>query len=215
MKQELEELGFQNVVLMPNCKPLVLLTPTELPKVDSEPFRLCTFSRVMREKGIDDAVEAIRAVNAYFGRTVYMLDIYGQVDPAQTDWFAELQKTFPSEIRYCGIISYDQSADALRDSFALLFPTEFFTEGVPGTIIDAYAVGVPVIASRWESFADVVEDGVTGIGYPFQEHEILKQILTELVRCPEKMTQMRLNCLRKAHEYQPSRVMNILLDKLK
>lgn len=41
-----------------------------------EPLRLCTFSRVMKEKGIEDAVNAVEAVNEYFGRLVYTLDIW-------------------------------------------------------------------------------------------------------------------------------------------
>ena len=62
--------------------------------------------------------------------------------------------------------------------FALLFPTRFYTEGIPGTILDAYAAGIPVICSRWESCADVVDDGVTGITYPFEDMQMLKHTKT-------------------------------------
>jgi hypothetical protein len=53
----------------------------------------------------------------------------------------------------------------LKDYFALLFPTHFYTEGIPGTVIDAYAAGIPVISAKWESYSDVIDEGVTGIGY--------------------------------------------------
>ena len=46
----------------------------DLPEL--KPLPLCTFSRVMKEKGIEDAVYAVRTVNEHFGRTVYTLDIY-------------------------------------------------------------------------------------------------------------------------------------------
>ena len=55
----------------------------------------------MKEKGIEDAVNAVKTVNEHFGRTVYTLDIYGQVDSAQTEWFNELENTFPSYIYEC------------------------------------------------------------------------------------------------------------------
>lgn len=58
---------------------------------ESEPLPLCTFSRVMKEKGIEDAVNAVKSVNKYFGRVVYTLDIYGQVDSNQTGWFDNLR----------------------------------------------------------------------------------------------------------------------------
>ena len=45
-----------------------------------------------------------------------------------------------------------------------IFPTRFTTEGIPGSIIDSYYAGVPVLASKWNSFDDVIEDGKTGVG---------------------------------------------------
>ena len=214
MKRELEKMGFRNIVLMPNFKPLSPLVPEQLPMCYDEPLRFCTFSRVMREKGIDDAVEAIRAVNSHFGRTVCTLDIYGQVDSEQKAWFVELRNSFPPEVRYGGVVDYCGSVEILKDYAALLFPTEFFTEGVPGTIIDAYAAGVPVIASRWESFADVIEDGATGVGYPFGQAEALKEILLSLVDDPRKLVDMKEACLKKAYAYQPEQVMDVLFQHL-
>jgi glycosyltransferase involved in cell wall biosynthesis len=214
MKQALEALGFDNIVLMPNCKPLTPVAPDLLTEQDRVPFRFCTFSRVMQEKGIDDAVDAVRGVNARYGKTVCTLDIFGQVDPVQTAWFEDLQKTFPAEVRYCGVINYDQSVEVLKDYFALLFPTEFFTEGVPGTIIDAYAAGVPVVAARWESFTDVVDDGITGIGYPFGKQACLAEVIMSIVDHPELVSGMKKNCLQKAEQYLPDNVMDILFSRL-
>ena len=212
MKRELEQLGFENVILMPNFKRLKPVEHTQ--STLSEPFRFCTFSRIMKEKGIDDAAEAVCAVNAHFGRSVCTLDIYGQVDPGQTQWFSDLQKTFPPEIRYGGVVDFDRSTEVLKDYFALLLPTEFYTEGVPGTVIDAYAAGVPVIAARWESFADVIDEGVTGIGYPFGKQEQLKEILIRLVEKPDLVSGMKANCAEKASQYLPEQVMGILLSRL-
>lgn len=213
MKHALEEQGFENIILMPNCKPLTPLAPQQLEE-HRAPFRFCTFSRVMKEKGIDDAVEAVREVNARFGETVCRLDIFGQVDPKQVEWFESLCKTFPQEVRYCGVVNYEQSAEVLKDYFVLLFPTEFFTEGVPGTIIDAYAAGVPVVAARWESFTDVVDDGITGIGYPFGKQDCLAEVIMSVVEHPEIVMGMKINCLQKAYRYLPGSVMEALISKI-
>lgn len=214
MQQALEAQGFQNVVLLPNCKPLEPVSREQLRAQYAPPFRFCTFSRVMKEKGIDDAVDAVRAINRRFGSTVCTLDIYGQVDPGQKEWFASLQSAFPPEVRYCGVIDYEKSVAVLQDCFALLFPTEFFTEGIPGTVIDAYAAGVPVIAARWESFADVIDEGKTGIGYPFSEQQCLQQIMLSLIEDPRQVAEMKENCLCKARQYMPGNVMQILLSRL-
>lgn len=63
MQNALEKQGFTNIVVMPNCKDLKILKPEELVYPTGEPYKLCTFSRVMKEKGIEDAVNAVKEVN--------------------------------------------------------------------------------------------------------------------------------------------------------
>ncbi len=168
----------------------------------------------MREKGIEDEVKAIESVNNKFGRTVCTLDIYGAVDPEQTEWFKNLSSNFPPEIRYRGVAPFDQSVDILKNYFALLFPTSYVKEGIPGTIIDAYAAALPVIASRWSGFVDMVDDGLTGIGYPWLENEHLQQIIEDVFLEPQQILDMKKNCLKKVEMYLPENGIKILLEKL-
>ena len=214
LKEGLEGLGFRNVRLMPNCKPLEILPREQLTGEQTEPYRFCTFSRVMREKGIEDAVDAVRAVNCQLGRTACTLDIYGHVDDSQRDWFDALRADFSEDIHYRGIIPYAESVDTIKGCHALLFPTRFYTEGIPGTIIDAYAAGVPVISARWESFSDVVDEGITGWGYAFNEPGALTKLVYEAVTAPDTLRNMKENCLKKANDYLPGQVMDILLREL-
>ena len=87
MKKVLDEQGFENVYIVPNCKKLNVLLENALTMNFEEPYKLCTFSRVMKEKGIEDAVNAVKKINEEAGRAVYILDIYGQVDSKQIEWF--------------------------------------------------------------------------------------------------------------------------------
>lgn len=45
----------------------------------------------MKEKGIEDAIDAVKTVNSRLGRTVYTLDIFGQVDKDYEERFSELK----------------------------------------------------------------------------------------------------------------------------
>lgn len=211
MKEALEQQGFRNVIVMPNCKDLHVLDETELVYNTAEPYRLCTFSRVMEEKGIADAVEVVKEVNEFYHRTVYTLDIYGQVDNQQSKWFDNLRKNFPSYIAYRGAIPFDKSTEVLKHYFALLFPTRFYTEGIPGTVIDAYAAGIPVIASKWESFADVIDNKITGLGYQFSDNENLKSLLINIAATPNQINEIKRNCLAKAEAFTPEKAVSILL----
>ena len=214
MKNALEKQGFTNIFVMPKCKDLKILKPQDLVYPAGEPYKLCTFSRVMKEKGIEDAVNAVKEINEKEGRIVYTLDIYGQVDSAQVQWFEDLKTTFPDYINYKGVVDYDKSVDVLKNYFALLFPTRFYTEGIPGTIIDAYAAGVPIISAKWESFSDIIDEGATGFGYEINNVSDLTKHLENVVYNTKCISDLKLNCLEKSRYYLPCSIVKILIEKL-
>ena len=211
MKRDLIAKGFKNVFVMPNCKELTPLSVSSLVYQNEAPYKLCTFSRVMKEKGIEDAVEAVKAINQEFGKTIYTLDIYGQVDPEQYEWFDLLRENLPEYVNYCGLVSFDKSVEVLKDYFALLFPTKFYTEGIPGTIIDSYASGLPVISAKWESYSDVVAEGITGIGYDFNDATQLEKILLKVIEKPDDLLSMKVNCIHKAKDFSSESAIQVLI----
>ena len=215
MKLALSKIGLNNVWIMKNCKNLKILEKEELQTPLSEPLKLCIFSRIMREKGIEDAIDAVRTINENERRQVYQLDIYGQIDQNQTDWFELLRQQFPPYIFYRGFVPYTEGSQVLKNYFALLFPTRFYTEGIPGTIVDSYAAGVPVICSKWENYLDVVDDNSTGCCYPFGKVAQLISLLDSIWKNPSKINAMKTACIRKAHEYLPYNNVKVLVDHLR
>lgn len=214
MRKVLKEQGFSNIHIMPNCKKLTVLSRGELVYDHQEPYKLCTFSRVMKEKGIEDAVVAVKSVNDKVGRNVYSLDIYGQIDPGQIQWFEELQKTFPDYIRYGGIVPYDKSVEVLKDYFALLFPTYYDGEGFAGTLLDAMAAGVPVIASDWKYNSEIIQKGENGVLFPTRDRQALAEKLLCASKEPEIWNAMRIACLKMAEKYRPEEVFKIIIEKI-
>lgn len=214
MKRALDAQGFDNVVVLPNCKKLTVLSEDALGRSYEAPYKLCTFSRVMQEKGIGDAVDAVAAVNAALGHQAFCLDIYGQVEADQTDWFEALKSRFPAGVRYCGCVDANRSVEVLQDYFALLFPTRFYTEGIPGTIIDAHAAGLPVISARWESYHDVVDDGITGLSYEIENVDALIALLLEIAKNPDLVLAKKRACVRKAMEFTPEYALSKFMERL-
>lgn len=214
MKKSLEEQGFQNIWVMPNCKELHILTSKELIYADHEPYALCTFSRVMKEKGIGDAAEVVKTVNEKYGRVVYTLDIFGQIDSEQIEWFDKLRKSFPSYIKYRGIVPFDKSTQTLKKYYALLFPTYYEGEGFAGTIIDAMAAGVPVIASDWRYNREIVIDNVTGCLFETKNMERLIRAIESLNSDRENWNRMKINCIELAHNYTVNNVIKVLLKNI-
>lgn len=210
MKRKLELQGFRNTVIMPNFKELRILKESELIYSTAKPYKLCTFSRVMKEKGIEDAVKTVVQFNEERNDVIYSLDIFGQIDTRQSEWFSKLKSTFPDYIRYCGTVPYDKTTERIKEYFALLFPTYYEGEGYAGTLVDAMAAGVPVIATEWRYNAEIIMNHVNGRLYHTFDNEELKGILMEAYRNPSEWKQMKKNCLQNAQKNRPTEVIRIL-----
>lgn len=89
-----------------------------------------------------------------------------------------------------------------------LFPTYYKGEGFPGSVIDAYIAGLPIIASDWHFNKDVIKDGETGFIIPPQDEEALYKSMLSLIRDKTVLRQMRDNCLSEAKRYDVNNVLN-------
>jgi glycosyltransferase involved in cell wall biosynthesis len=210
MNRNLKEQGFSNTYVVRNFK---RLTPIDINKIHNPStlgLKICIFSRLMKEKGIMDAVKAVTDINSSKTNSI-KLDIYGPVDPSFTEQFELLKEHFSDGIQYKGIVKPEKSVEVLRNYDALLFPTRYATEGLPGTIIDAYAAGIPVISSKWNSFSDIVNEGKTGIGYPIGSFEGLVQCLNWACDHKEELSGMKLNCVAKAREFLPQSALSEII----
>lgn len=213
LKSQLESLGLENTFIMPNCKRIdISFSSVARHTIGNIP--LCMFSRVMKEKGIEDAIEAVKKANGIIGKDIFSLDIYGQVWKGQEDWFLSVMENQPDYIQYKGCVDYDSSVKTLENYFALLFPTYYRGECFAGTIIDAFAAGLPIIASDWHDNPNLIDEGRTGKIFPTRDIESLVGILMDIHRNPTNLDSMRKNCIEEAKLYQPDKVVQILTSRM-
>lgn len=207
MADNLVKLGLDNTRYFPNFKRIDIVSIDEIDKEANEPMKLCTLSRVMEEKGIEDAIKSVVEVNEKLGRIAYTLDIYGKVEDFYMDRFEVVKKSLPDYVKYMGYIDYNKTTAVLKNYFALLFPTYYKGEGMPGTIIDAYSAGLPVIATDWKYNSELIKHNIEGILYDVGDKQKLTEILLNTADNPDMILDMKENCLRKAREYLPEKVM--------
>lgn len=214
MKEALEQMGFENVFVMRNFKLLNAVRESDLVPSNSSFVRLCTFSRVMKEKGVEDAIQAVVELNKEFNRVLFALDIYGEIENVQKDWFNGIEKNFPDYIKYRGLVSFNESVNVLKDYYALLFPTYYEGEGVAGTLIDAMAAGIPSVVSDWKYNSEIIENGKNGYLFKTRNVEDLKDKIRLLFIDKEKYGNMRKSALCEYCKYTPGVAMPILLSHL-
>jgi len=87
----------------------------------------------------------------------YIIDIYG---PLLYDNFVEEDFKF-RRISYKGVLKPNQVLKKLNEYDIVILPS--YKEGYPGIIIEAYSLGIPVIATSLESIKEIVDIEKTGL----------------------------------------------------
>lgn len=110
--------------------------------------------RLSSEKGIEvliDAVARLRRSRRVTERDVTVLGGGPMADAVSK-----------AEVTALGPKSGAEVHQHMRTAIALVLPSIWY-EGFPMVLVEAYACGLPVIASRIGALAELVEDGVTGL----------------------------------------------------
>ena len=85
----------------------------------------------------------------------------GPFRPEMEKLIADLKLT---NVDYRGRLSRQQTLATMKGARFLMFPSEWY-EGFPVTIAEAFACGVPVLASRLGSMQEIVENRRTGLHF--------------------------------------------------
>ena len=134
--------------------------------------------RLSEEKGIRTLLRAWEIL-----RKTIPLKIYG--DGPLRQQVVEAAKE--PGVEWHGQCRQDEVMSAMRGAMLLVFPSQWY-EGLPRTIIEAFASGTPVIASNVGSLVELVEDNVTGRRFRPGDHIDLCQTIIAVL---PKIAQMR------------------------
>ena len=100
----------------------------------------------------------------------------GPMRPALEKQIAELR--LESAVRLLGM--RDDVADLLRESDLFVMPSA--TEGMPITVIEAMACGLPIVATAVGGFLELVKDGENGFLVPVGDADALARALAKLIK---------------------------------
>ena len=208
LKNNLEKQGVNNCRVIPNFRSLKIDQKCKFLNIDSS-NKFCMFSRVIREKGISDAIIAIDKYNSSNKEKAY-LEIWGPIDEKYKEEFEALLEKYKRDVVYKGIANYNDSIKVLSNHIALLFPTYWDGEGFPGTIVDAYVSGLPVIASNWNANSELIDNFKTGWVYPNDKINDLTESIEWAMKNKEDMIIMREECIKKVVEYDEKKHIEII-----
>jgi glycosyltransferase involved in cell wall biosynthesis len=151
------------------------------PEPPAPPVRIALLSRMIKPKGIADAVAAVARARA-LGATVE-LDLYGVPDPSNRTSYAQADLLgWASEpgIHWRG--ATDDVARVHREHhIAMLLSVR---EGLPKSLVEAAAAGRPIVATDVPGCREVVRQGREGFLVPPGDIEAAARALVELAGDP-------------------------------
>jgi glycosyltransferase involved in cell wall biosynthesis len=94
-----------------------------------------------------------------------------------------LRAASPANAVFLGALGHAAVLEEMRRACAVVLPSIWF-EAFPMIIVEAFACGTPVIASRLGALAEIVEDGGTGALSPPGDAAALRTRIQELTKDP-------------------------------
>ena len=143
--------------------------------------------RLANEKRIDTLIEAYHRVINQCPHYAHDLLIAGTGSMMETLLRKARRGPGGRRIRFLGRCSYEDTLAVIRDAAVLVLPSQE-SEGCPNVVIEAMALGTPVIVSDHAPLRELVTHGVNGEVFPVGNASALAQRLLDMSRNPGKLS---------------------------
>ena len=163
------------VVILPNATASVATTPE---KTKNGRVRISFFGKLGEIKGTPQLIEALASLR---DRADWTATLAGNGDVTGTrEKLCRLQMT--DRVSVPGWLGPAETADLLRQTDVLVQPS--FIDNLPMTILEAFAQGIPVVATPVGVVPDVIVPNVNGLLVPAGDVRALADALARLIDDP-------------------------------
>lgn len=149
------------------------------PEQESEKLKVVFSARMVKEKGIIELIEAAEILRKDYENKLEFWLCGRLADNADAISKEELESCCDG--KYIQWLDFQKDMkDVLERSHIMAFPS-YYREGVPKSLIDACAVGRPIVTTNSIGCKDVVDDGVNGFLVPIKDSGALAEKLRILI----------------------------------
>lgn len=194
------------------CVPTFIDSSKITPCFENDKYFLF-LGRMAHQKGTIYAIEAMK----YLKDTEYVLKITGKISDSEEDqkiWKFIQENGLEKQIVFTGFKHGKELEELISRATCIVCPAIWY-ENMPNTVIEAYAYGKPVVASRVGSLAEIVVDEKTGMLFKMKDAKDMAEKLQKFVlddSLSEKLgRQAREKCKR---EYNEQQHMNMVIASL-
>ena len=164
--------------------------------------------RLSKEKGVDVLINAWTMLSARFNEGAAAkasLTVLGE--GPEKEWLIKSSDVC-SELKRVvveGHLEKQEVVNKMAESGFLVFPSVWY-EGMPMTMLEAYACGLPIVASRMGAMQEIVSEGETGLLFEPGNAEDLAEKMGWMLTHPDECRRMGANARREYEEkYSPEK----------
>ena len=140
-------------------------------------------TRLLWDKGVKEFVEAGRIVKSKYSNTEFLL--LGPIDKDNPSAVSEsIIKEWANEgvVKYLGVSK--DVRDYICEADVVVLPS--YREGVPRSLIEAMAMGKPIITTDTSGCRDVCRDGENGLLVPVKDARTLSEAMIKMIQVKEE-----------------------------
>ena len=178
LREKVREMGFRKEVLhLPH-----FIDASQYPAGPRQPGRrVVCFGRLGPEKGLMTLLEAADGL-------ALEVRLVGE-GPIRRQLAERIARKGLTNVVLAGFKSGQELHDEIRGAMATVIPSEWH-ENSPRAIIESFALGRAVIASRMGGMTELIHDGQTGWLFPAGDVAALRDRLRRVERCGEQTAAM-------------------------
>jgi len=134
---------------------------------------------LQKVKGIDLLMEAFHKLNFQFPISNFQLVIIGEGPERKNLGFLASKLKIQDKIEFKGQLSLEETRNVMKNCYCLILPS--LSEGLGRVLIEAMALGKPVIGSNVGGIPDLIKDGQNGFLFEVGNTEELAEKLKTLL----------------------------------
>lgn len=162
-------------------------------------FIIVLIALLRPRKGVEVIIKAMKLILRHFP-DLHLL-IVGSDDISEAPEYGNGLRRLTSEHSIESNVTFTGFRDdvpAILSQCNLMVLSSLFGEGLPMTVLEAMAIGVPVVASRVEGIPEVIEDGVNGFLVNPGDVEQLANRIIEVINNPNLLRNVKDEAQRRA-----------------
>lgn len=184
-------------------------------------IRIISVGRLCKMKGQEFAIQAIALLKKYYPKIRY--DIVGFALKNKSKYVEKLVKLIEDlelqdTVFLNGHLPHKEVVKVLDKAHIFLLtsntPKSGNTEGIPNVIMEAFATGLPVLATRHGGIGELVEHKVSGILVNEYDVQAIADGLFYLIKHPERWKEMALHGNEKVKQnHDKNKLNNFIIKK--